>query len=159
MYKYKGKPVTGKKFFDLLYTDSEFCRQLGRAVLAAGRLETELKLYLAANSVTHNAKHTTLGKLLDLMKNQGLLKKMQLSLELLKDQRNYLIHSIYALLSGLIEETVLSRSDLLDSDVVGFTERAWQLAENLDGLADIVAKENSTYNNVYNNRAHEDLPY
>jgi hypothetical protein len=141
----KGVPVAGKEFFDLLYADNEFCEQLGRAVLAAGRLETELKLYLAANSVKYK-EHATLGNLLDLLKNKGLMEKAQPSLELLRDQRNYLTHNLHALFSDLIEETVLERSDLLDSDVDTFTERAWQLVENLDALGDIVAKENTSLN-------------
>jgi hypothetical protein len=143
----KGVPISGVDFFNLLYNDSEFCQQLGRAMLAAGRLETELKLYLAANSIKYG-KHATLGNLLDLLKKQGLMGKAQPPLESLRDQRNYLTHNLHALFSGLIEETVLERSDLLDSDVGTFTERAWQLTENLDGLANIVAKENATLNNA-----------
>lgn len=143
----KGIPVSGIDFFNLLYNDKEFCEQLGRVVLAAGRLETELRLYLAANSIKYG-KHATLGNLLDLLKKQGLMGKAQPALESLRDQRNYLTHNLHALFSGLIEETVLECSDILDSDVVTFTERAWQLAENLNGLASIVAKENAALNNA-----------
>lgn len=138
----KGIPVAGREFFDLLYADNEFCERLGRTMLAAGRLETELKLYLGANLVKYK-EHATLGNLIDLLKKHGLMEKAQPSLELLKDQRNYLTHNLHALFSGLIEETVLERSNLLDSDIDTFAERAWQLAENLDGLADVVAKENA----------------
>ena len=154
----KGKPTSGNQFFDLLYENREFCRELGRAVLAAGRLETELKLYLSASSVAEDTKRATLGRLLELMKKQGLLEQMQPALEVLKDQRNYVTHNVYALFSGLIEETILPRSELLDSDVDTFTERARELAENLNGLADIVAKESSTYNNPRNpNHRQRDL--
>jgi len=139
----KGVPVAGREFFDLLYADSEFCERLGRTMLAAGRLETELKLYLDANLVKYK-EHATLGNLINLLKKHGLMKKVQPSLELLRDQRNYLTHNLHALFSGLIGETVLERSNLLDSDIDTFAERAWQLAENLDGLADVMAKENAT---------------
>lgn len=142
----KGEAVAGKQFFDLLYADGDFCKELGRAVLAGGRLETELKLYLTANSVARNTKRATLGQLIELVKKRDLLKQMQPHLELLRDQRNYLAHSVYPLFLGFIEETILPRSDLLDSDVDSFTERAWQLCENLNALADIVAKENLTHN-------------
>lgn len=142
----KGVPTSGREFFDLLYADSDFCKELGRAMLTASRLETELKIYLTASSVAHDTKRATLGQILGLMKQYELLKKMQPALELLRDQRNYLTHSIYALFSGLIEETILPRSDLLDSDVDTFTEKAWQLAENLNALADIVARENFASN-------------
>jgi hypothetical protein len=60
------------------------------------------------------------------------------ALEMLRDQRNYLTHNIHALFSGLVEETILESTGLLDSDVDLFTERAWQLKENLEGLADII---------------------
>jgi hypothetical protein len=63
------------------------------------------------------------------------------ALETLRDQRNYLAHNVHALLSGLIQETILEGSALLDSDVHTYTERAWQLKENLNHLADIVERK------------------
>ncbi|MFZ2168317.1 MAG: hypothetical protein WAW61_01635 [Methylococcaceae bacterium] len=143
---HKGEPASGIEFFRLLHEDQDFCAELGRAVLAAGRLEAELNLYLSVTSVIHKDKRATLGKLLGVMKKEGTLKQMQPAIAMLKDQRNYLTHNIYGLFSGLIEESILPQSDLLDSDVDVFTDRAWQLAENLNGLADIVAKANSTHN-------------
>ncbi|HLA86771.1 MAG TPA: hypothetical protein VJL10_01995, partial [Anaerolineales bacterium] len=70
--------------------------------------------------------------------------KMVPVLETIKDQRNYLTHNIYALFSGLVEETILPRSELLDSDVWSYTERAWELKENLNGIADIIAEKNKS---------------
>lgn len=78
------------------------------------------------------------------MKKHKFLEKMIPVLEEIKDQRNYLAHNIYALFSGLIEETILERSGLLDSDVATYTDRAWQLQDNLNGLADIIARYNKT---------------
>ena len=144
---YKGIPIAGKYFFALLYSDPGFCQQLGRAVLAAGRLETELKKLLAAHSTTHGTKRATLGTLLRLTKEKDLLSKMQSILEMVKTQRNYLTHDVYALLSGWIEETILEGSNLLDSDVHTYTERALLLADNLNFLADAVERENSAHNN------------
>jgi hypothetical protein len=63
------------------------------------------------------------------------------ALEMLKDQRNYLTHNVHALLSGFIEETILEGSNLIDSDVHTYTERAWQLAENLNGLAEALERQ------------------
>jgi hypothetical protein len=136
----KGEPVAGTEFFNLLYSDDAFCRDLGRAMLAAGRLETELKLYLEATTVSDDTKRLTLGQLLATAKKHAVLNDMQGVLEMLKDQRNYLAHSIYPLFSGSVEETLLPRSDLLNSDVDVFTERAWQLSQNLNDLADLVAR-------------------
>ena len=136
-----GKTTEGIVFYKLLYADDKFCKELGRAVLAVGRLEVELIKYINNKNVEKKIKKTTLGKLIDLAKKQDLLTKMVPALEIMRDQRNYLAHNIYALFSGLIGETILPRSDLLDSDVDVFTDRACQLKENINGLADIVARE------------------
>jgi hypothetical protein len=137
---YKAEPARGTEFFEILKADAEFCAELGRAMLAAGRLESELKRFLAANDVLTTEK-ATLGQLTKLLERHGLLIKMQPHMDHLSRQRNYLAHSIHALFADLIEETMLPRSDLLDSDVHSFTERAWQLADNLNALADIIANE------------------
>lgn len=136
----KGEPAEGIEFYNLLYTDDEFCKELGRAVLAAGRLEAELTKYMDNKNVGENIKKATLGTLIKYARKHEMLTKMVPSLETMRDQRNYLAHNIYALFSGLIEETVLPRSGLLDSDIDVFTDRVCQLAENLNGLADVVAK-------------------
>ena len=144
MRKFEGRPVGGTEFFALLYGDDDFCAQLGRAMLAAGRLETALKGYLKTRRPELKIEHASLGVLLRVLKKHALLVRMQPALDVLKSQRNYLGHSIHALLSDWIEETILERSDLLDSDVSTYCERAWQLTENLNGLANIVEKENSS---------------
>lgn len=141
MRKFQGRPVGGTEFFTLLFADDDFCAQLGRAMLAAGRLETALKRYLKTRRPELKFEHANLGALLRLLQKHTLLVKMQPALEVLKSQRNYLAH---ALLSEWIEETILERSDLLDSDVSTYCERARQLIENLNGLADIVENENSS---------------
>jgi hypothetical protein len=60
---------------------------------------------------------------------------------MLKDQRNYLTHTLFELFAGMVEETLLPRSKLIDSDVDMFAEKAWQLERNLTGLAEIVSSE------------------
>jgi len=141
MCKYNGKPVIGKEFFNLLYGDQEFCAQLGRTLLAASRLESELKLYLKAHNVPLKSKYPTLGRLNHLLKEHNLLLKMQPPLEMLVKQRNYLAHSLFDLFTVLIDETVLSRTNLLDLDVYMYIERARQLEENINGFSDIIAKQ------------------
>ena len=134
----KGAPAAGLEFFQLLYEDDEFCKELGRAVLAAGRLESELTQYLNESVADQKIADASLGRLITFARKHQLLTKMLPVLEMLRDQRNYLSHNIHALLAGVVEETILDRSNLLDSDVDTFTERAWQLKENLNGLADII---------------------
>jgi len=137
----KGVPAEGLKFFRLLYEDDEFCMELGRALLAAGRLESELTQYLNENVADKEIRQASLGRLIIFAKKHLLLSKLLPALEILRDQRNYLSHNIHALFAGVVEETILDRSNLLDSDVDTFTERAWQLKENLNGLADIINKQ------------------
>jgi hypothetical protein len=139
----KGEPAEGLEFYALLYADDNFCKELGRAVLAAGRLESELKRYISNNAPEEDTKRATLGRLIKFAREHQLLLKMLPALEMLRDQRNYLAHNIHALFSGLIEETILEATGLLDSDVDVFTDRARQLQENLNGLADIMAREMS----------------
>lgn len=135
----KGEPVEGLQFYQLLYQDNNFCMELGRAILAAGRLESALTHYLNSHASDQKAMDASLGRLITFAKKRQLLTQMIPVLEMLRDQRNYLTHNLHALFTGLIEETILSKSDLLDSDVDTFTERAYQLKENLNGLANILA--------------------
>jgi hypothetical protein len=137
----KGEPVSGPDFFRLLYADDKFCAELGRAVLAAGRLESALKRYIAEHAPETDMTKAALGRLIEFAKKDRLLYRMLPALETLRDQRNYLAHNVHALLSGLIQETILEGSALLDSDVHTYTERAWQLKENLNHLADIVERK------------------
>lgn len=137
----KGVPAEGLEFFQLLYEDDEFCMELGRAILAASRLESELTQYLNEQVIDKKIADASLGRLILYARKNKLLTQMVPALEMLKDQRNYLAHNIHALFAGLVEETILDRSNLLDSDVDTFTERAWQLKENLNGLADILYKQ------------------
>ena len=67
---------------------------------------------------------------------------MVLALKSINDQRNYIAHNIHALFTGAIEETILPRTGLLDTDIDIFTARAQQLTDNINGLADVVVKYN-----------------
>jgi hypothetical protein len=138
-----GGSVDGLQFFELLRADDQFCAELGRVVLAAGRLESALKRTLARNGFARDTGKATLGKLIDFCREKDIIAKMIPALETLRDQRNYLLHNIHALLSDLIQETILERANLINSDVHTYTERAWQLKENLDGLADLLEQNDS----------------
>lgn len=135
---WSGIPVDGPAFYSLLCADNAFCAELGRATLASGRLETALKRFLMGNDQHLDLTRKTLGSLIAHAEHKQLLKGMIPALKVLRDQRNYLAHNIHSLLSGFVSETILECSDLLDSDVSTYTDRAWQLADNLNGLAEIV---------------------
>ncbi len=135
-----GRELLPEEFYAELSQDNEFCQELGKAVLAAGRLESELIRYLTNAGVSSDLRKANLGRLIRSAKKHALLSDLVPHLQELNGQRNYLAHNIHALFHGIIEETILERDGLLDSDTHTFMERAWQLAENLNGLADIVAK-------------------
>ena len=125
-----------------MYADDDFCKQLGKAILSAGRLESELIIYIQNNHSKSNVSKANLGRLIGFAEKHELLSNMVPVLKVINEQRNYLAHNIHALFTGLIEETLLPCSDLLDSDIDVFTDRAWQTTEGVNALADIVAKYN-----------------
>lgn len=138
---YQGEPSEGHDFFELLLSSDEFCAELGRVTLSAGRLEGELILLLKENGKSGNFEKATMGKLIDHVKQYKLLDKSLI--QALSDEcskRNYLTHNIFLLLSYIIDETILEREGLLDSDVSTYVYRANMTHENLSGLADIVKK-------------------
>jgi hypothetical protein len=137
----KGEPAIGLDFYELLRADDEFCAELGRAILAAGRLESALVRYFRQRAPAADTSKATLGRLIHYAEEKVLLSDFVPVLRTLNRQRNHLAHSVHALFSGLVEETILPRSELLDSDVVSFTDRAWELKENLEGLAQLVENE------------------
>lgn len=139
---YKGELTNGRKFFDLLFTSDEFNVEMGKVMLAAGQLEAELMLYLIRKDVKVKFEQLTLGQLIGLGKKNDVFNGNLINaLELLRDQRNYLTHNIYALLTNNIEETILEARNLLDADIHTYTERAWQLKRNLIGITEIIRNE------------------
>ncbi len=143
IWKRNGEPLEGVEFFNQLYSDEKFCLHLGKVILSASRLESELIKYLSGKKVKEKTHRANLGALIQIAEDNSLLEKMTPVLREIKDQRNYLSHNLHALFVGLIDETVLPRTDLLDSDIDIFTDRAMQLDENLSALADIMARHNA----------------
>lgn len=126
------------EFFERLYADTEFCAQLGQVTLAAGRFESNLRAYLNLRDVNVSQK-SALGPLIKELENNKLLSENGIRiLRGLKEQRNYLTHSLFDLFAERIEETLLPRTDLIPIDVTVFTEKAWGLEQNLSGLNQIV---------------------
>lgn len=137
----RGEPLEGVEFFNQLSDDNEFCNYLGKSMLAAGRLEAELTKHLNTKGVDENTKKATLGKLIGYCKKHDLLGGVKFSLETVNYQRNYFAHNLFALFDGIIEPTILSRENLLDSDIDFYIERAIQLTDNLNVLADIISEK------------------
>ena len=136
---YQGIPSGGEEFYNLLFESDEFSSELGRVALAAGRLESELILFYNRNNIDENFSKATLGHLIKIGKDKNLLdKNLFIALDMICRQRNYLMHNIHALLTNLIDETILEGRNLLDSDVHTYIDRAWQLGENLNHLAGVI---------------------
>jgi hypothetical protein len=54
MCKRKGEPLANIEFFEQLYADDDFCKQLGKAILSAGKLESKLIIYIQNNHSNSN---------------------------------------------------------------------------------------------------------
>jgi len=121
-----------------LAADTELCVALGRMLLAASRLESDLRTYLQLNDVTVRA-DATFGTLAKRLRSAGLLSDNgAMVLDTHRLQRNYLTHSLYDLFAARIGEGLMTREEL--DDVTLLTERAWILENNLNGLADIAER-------------------
>jgi hypothetical protein len=117
--------LSPEDFFERLYEDVDFCDQLGKAVLAAGILESELRNYLKARGISGVSEKLTLGQAVGLLKDNDLLTlNGKLRLEDVVRKRNYLTHNLYALFSSEIEETLLPRNELTAMDVDIFWDKA-----------------------------------
>ncbi len=139
---YQGEPTEGIEFYNLLFESDEFNSELGRVTLAAGRLEAEMILFLNRNGVKENISRKTLGTLIEIGRKYNLIdNNLFISLDITCKQRNYLTHNIYSLFIDRIEETILEKSDLFDTDVMLYIERAWQLRDNLVHLGDVISKK------------------
>lgn len=136
---YKGEPTNGIDFYTLLYNSDEFTTELGKVNLASGRLEAELIIFFIRKEIKEKYNNATLGKLINIGKENNLFNKnLLIALQLVKEQRNYLTHNIYALFTNLIDETILNRKNLIDTDVIVYIDKTFQLNENLKSLADII---------------------
>ena len=143
---YKGKPTKGLEFYRLLETSEIFTSELGKVILASGKLEAELINLLERHNVSSGFKNATLGRLINISEQNNILNDNDLiSLKMLKEQRNYIMHNIYGLFVDLKDETILEKHNLFDTDVELYIEKAWQLKENLNSLSAIISKKNKDY--------------
>ncbi len=130
------------EFFDQLYRNCEFCSQLGKVTLAAGRFEFNLRAYLILRGVNVSQRDASLGPLIARLENHGMLSENGVRvLRGLKDQRNYLTHCLFDLFLARVDETLLPRPDAYPPDLTVYTEKAWELEQNLLGLNAIVEKQ------------------
>ncbi len=149
---YKGNATKGLEFYNLLLESDKFTTELGKVNLVAGKLEAEMILYYSRKGVTKKLVGLTLGRLIEIGKENNLLDKNQISaLKMVCNQRNYFIHNIYSLFTDLIDETILPKNNLIDTDVITYTDYAWKLKDNLEGLAQIFIEWNEPITPVSRN--------
>ena len=121
-----------------LAADTDLCVALGRMLLAASRLESDLRTYLVLNDVPVRA-DATLGTLAKRLRAVGFLSDNgAMVVDTHRLQRNYLTHSLYDLFAARIDEDLMAREELEDIPLP--TERAWMLENDLNGLADIAER-------------------
>lgn len=143
---YKGVNIISKDFYKLLNESFEFTSELGKIALVSGYLESELKQFLKINKIEGKYERATMGTLIKLAEKKNVLdKNMIMALKESSDLRNYITHNIYALFMDHVDETILEKENLIDSDVELYIERAWQLKENINGLANIIHAKNETF--------------
>ena len=136
---YKGEPAKGVDFYNLLVESYEFTSELGKVALHSGKLEAELILLLLRNNTKENFSGKTLGTLIGIAKKNNLLNdNLVAALKQISKQRNYITHNIYALFIDLVDETILEKNDLLDSDVHTYLDMVFQLNENLEDLTCVI---------------------
>ncbi len=124
--------------YEILSGDSNCCAALGRMTLAAARLESDLRQFLALNRV-HVGEAATLGGLVKKLGENGLLSANGLDImRTLKRQRNYLTHSLYDLFAARIDEDLMAREELADISLL--TERAWTLERELKRFAELAER-------------------
>ena len=135
--------VPPDEFFELLYQETEFCDGVGKTMLSASRLETNLRRYLKARGIRGIGEKSTLGTLVNKLKDHGLLTRNGvMHFDDLVLKRNYLAHSLYDLFSAEIEETILPRDELVEMDADIFSERAQDLASYFSHFAKMVSEAN-----------------
>lgn len=139
----KGQNIKGEDFYNRLFDSKEFTSELGKVTLASGKLEVELRIFLSKKNITEINERATLGTLITIGEQHNVLdNNLLISLRQITKQRNYITHNIYALFTDSIDETILEKNNLLDSDVHSYVERAWQLQENIENLTKSLIVEN-----------------
>ena len=129
------------EFYKLLSENDDFCKTLGKVMLAASKLEIELKQYLRLHGEDVSEKRATLGNLIQLLKKNGhLTRNGEMHFGQINLQRNYLVHNLYASFVGEIEDWLLPIDDLVPEDVEVYVEKTEQTAEGFEIYSKIVCE-------------------
>lgn len=136
--------IQKEDFYDILFRDHDFCKNLGKVMLAASMLESNLRSYLKNHNVDKVGEKATLGKLVILLKKHKLLSKNgQMHFDDLTLKRNYLAHNLFDLFCNNLEETILPSENLVEMDVDIFQEKTKLLIEDLLYFSEILSNTKS----------------
>ena len=136
--------IQKEDFYNILFRDNDFCKNLGKVMLAASMLESNLRSFLKNRNVDKVGEKATLGKLVLLLKKHKLLSKNgQIHFDDLTLKRNYLAHNLFDLFCNNLEETILPSEKLVGLDVEIFQENTNLLIEDLLYFSEIVSDAKS----------------
>jgi hypothetical protein len=120
MYNYIGINTEGSDFYNLLLKSEEFTCELGKAVLASGKLEAVIILYFSRLGVSVKP-NSPLGSLISRGEKLNILDvNLCMALKQTNLQRIEFFHKIYSLFIKMNKEDLLPINNLLDSDVVTY---------------------------------------
>ncbi|MEZ5530033.1 MAG: hypothetical protein R3E57_08920 [Porticoccaceae bacterium] len=135
------------EFYNQLVDNAEFCRALGRVMLASSKLEIELKQYLRIHGKDLSERAATLGNLIKILKKNGhLTTNGEIHFGQVNLQRNYLVHNLYGSFVGEIENWLLPIEDLVPEDIELYVEKTELTANNLIFYSKIVCDAIKKYN-------------
>ena len=104
-------------FYELLIQNSKFCEKLGRLTLMANKLESVLKLLIKGSEINIKSDKATLGILKKICEDNKLIDDGVIEdLIFIHTRRNYLIHRLFPLFNGEIDETLLPKDNLSELD-------------------------------------------
>ena len=120
-----------RSFFEVLATDDEFLRELGRLILIASKFEAVLREYADESTDTRARERATLGKLLGRIRNSThLAQTLDESISSAIERRNYFVHTLFERLRGYTRE---------DFSVDQFKARLRGLTAELEFFSRLVA--------------------
>lgn len=134
------------EFYTQLSENDDFCRALGKVMLAASKLEIELKQYLRLHGTEVSERQATLGNLINLLQKNGhLTKNGESHFREANLQRNYLVHNLYVSFVGEIRDWLLPTDKLIPEDVEVYIEKTEITAYNFSAysktVCDILANQ------------------
>jgi hypothetical protein len=142
-------------FYEQLIENATFCEKLGRLTLMANKLESALKSLIYKTGSTKNLKKATLGVLKQICEDNKLIDDGVIEdLTFIHARRNYLIHTLFPLFNGEVDETLLPRENLSELDAEHyFPECVEILIDRIQCVLSDLSMPKQTHNKLINSDA------